>query len=125
MFYFLLPLIVDFLLRFAGEDIEAHLSVGLYVSFCIRLMIAFGVVFQLPMVVIFLTQLELITSQTLIKNFRYAVVLTFVAAAVLTPPDVISQTFMALPTLMLYGVSILIAKRIEAKRAERDANNPD
>ena len=87
-------------------------------------MIAFGVVFQLPMVVIFLSQLELITSQTLIKNFRYAVVLTFVAAAILTPPDIISQTFMALPTLLLYGVSILIAKRIEAKRAERDADDP-
>lgn len=124
MFYFLLPLIVDFLLSFAGEGIKAQLSVGYYVSFCIRLMIAFGVVFQLPMVVIFLTQLELITSQTLIKNFRYAVVLTFIAAAILTPPDVISQTFMALPMLLLYGVSILIARRIEAKRAERDANHP-
>lgn len=125
MFYFLLPLIVDFLLSFAGENIKAQLSVGYYVSFCIRLMIAFGVVFQLPMVVIFLTQLDLITSQTLIKNFRYAVVLTFVAAAILTPPDVISQTFMALPTLLLYGVSILIAKRIEAKRAERGADDDD
>lgn len=124
MFYLLLPLIVDFLLSFAGQDIKAQLSVGYYVAFCIRLMIAFGVVFQLPMVVIFLTQLELITSQTLIKNFRYAVVLTFVVAAILTPPDVISQTFMALPTLLLYGVSILIAKRIESKRAERDAHNP-
>ena len=125
LFYFLLPLIIDFLLSFAGENIKAQLSVGYYVSFCIRLMIAFGVVFQLPMVVIFLTQLELISSQALIKNFRYAVVLTFVTAAILTPPDVISQTFMALPTLLLYGVSILIAKRIEAKRAEREANDPD
>ncbi len=121
MFYFLLPIIIDFLLSFSGEDIKAQLSVGFYVSFCIRLMIAFGVVFQLPMVVIFLVQLDLISSQTLIKNFRYAVVLTFVAAAILTPPDVISQTFMALPTLLLYGVSILIAKRIEKKRAQRQA----
>jgi sec-independent protein translocase protein TatC len=125
MFYLLLPVIVEFLLSFTGTDIKAQLSVGYYVSFCIRLMIAFGVVFQLPMVVIFLTQLGLITSQTLIKNFRYAVVLTFVAAAILTPPDVISQTFMALPILLLYGVSILIAKRIESKRAERDADDAD
>jgi sec-independent protein translocase protein TatC len=119
MFYGLLPLIVDFLLKFQTEDIQANLSVGSYVSFCIRLMIAFGVVFQLPMVVIFLTQLELISSRTLIKNFRYAVVITFIVAAILTPPDVISQTFMALPTLLLYGISILIARRIETRREQR------
>ena len=121
MFYVLLPIIVEFLLSFSSPDIQARLSVGYYVSFCIRLMIAFGVVFQLPMVVIFLTQLELLSSRTLIKNFRYAVVLTFVLGAILTPPDVISQTFMALPTLCLYGVSILIAKRIESRRAQRRA----
>jgi sec-independent protein translocase protein TatC len=119
MFYLILPLVIDFLLSFASEDISAQLSVGYYVSFCLRLMIAFGVVFQLPMVVVFLTQLELLSSRTLIKHFRYAVVLAFVVAAVLTPPDVVSQTFMALPMLLLYGVSILIAKRIEKRRAQR------
>jgi sec-independent protein translocase protein TatC len=119
MFYLLLPLVIDFLLSFASEDISAQLSVGYYVSFCLRLMIAFGVVFQLPMVVVFLTQLELLSSHTLIKHFRYAVVLAFVVAAVLTPPDVVSQTFMALPMLLLYGVSILIAKRIEKRREQR------
>ncbi len=125
LFYLLLPLIVRFLLSFANEDIEAQLSVGYYVAFCIRLMIAFGVVFQLPMVVIFLTQLDLISSRTLIKNFRYAIVITFIGAAILTPPDVVSQTFMALPTLLLYGVSILIAKRIEKRRAEAAANEEE
>jgi sec-independent protein translocase protein TatC len=121
MFYLLLPVIIDFLLSFSSQEIQAQLSVGYYVSFCIRLMIAFGIVFQLPMVVIFLTQLELLSSRTLIKNFRYAVVLTFIAAAILTPPDVISQTFMAMPTLLLYGVSILIARRIEKRREQRQA----
>jgi sec-independent protein translocase protein TatC len=85
-------------------------------------MIGFGLVFQLPVVTTFLTQLGLLSSRTLIKNFRYAVVLTFIAAAILTPPDVISQTFMAIPTLLLYGVSILIAKRIEKRQAEAEAN---
>lgn len=120
LFYMILPLIVKFLLSFAGPEIKAQLSVGYYVSFCIRLMIAFGLVFQLPIVTTFLTQLGLLTSQTLIKNFRYAVVLTFIAAAVLTPPDVISQTFMAIPTLLLYGVSILVCKRIEKRQAEAE-----
>lgn len=117
MFYLLLPLIVDFLLSFANEDITAQLSVAYYVAFCIRLMIAFGLVFQLPIIIRFLTQLGLVSSRTLTKNFRYAVVLAFVIAAILTPPDPISQVFMALPTLLLYGVSILVAKRIEKRRA--------
>jgi sec-independent protein translocase protein TatC len=121
MFYLILPLVIDFLLSFSSEDITAQLSVGYYVSFCIRMMIAFGVVFQLPMVVIFLVQLELLSSRTLIKHFRYAVVLAFIVAAVLTPPDVVSQTFMALPALLLYGVSILIAKRIEKRRQQQAA----
>jgi sec-independent protein translocase protein TatC len=68
------------------------------------------------MVVVFLTQLELLSSRTLIKHFRYAVVIVFIVAAILTPPDVVSQTFMAIPMLFLYGVSILLAKRIEKRR---------
>jgi sec-independent protein translocase protein TatC len=121
LFYLILPLIVQFLLSFAGPDIKAQLSVGYYVSFCIRLMIAFGLVFQLPIVAAFLTQLGLLTSRTMIKNFRYAVVLTFILAAILTPPDVISQTFMAIPTLLLYGISILVCRRIEKRQAAAEA----
>jgi sec-independent protein translocase protein TatC len=125
LFYLILPLIVRFLLSFANADIKAQLSVGYYVAFCIRLMIAFGLVFQLPMVVTFLTQLDLLSSRTLIKNFRYAIVITFIVAAILTPPDIVSQTFMALPTLLLYGVSILIAQRIEKRRALAEAEAED
>jgi sec-independent protein translocase protein TatC len=122
MFYLLLPKIIAFLLSFSSDDITAQLSVSYYVSFCIRMMIAFGVVFQVPTVIIFLAQLELLSSRTLVKHFRYAVVLTFIMAAILTPsPDVVSQTFMALPTLALYGVSILLTRRIEKRRALRQA----
>jgi sec-independent protein translocase protein TatC len=121
MFYLILPLVISFLLSFSSADITAQLSVGYYVSFCIRMMIAFGVVFQLPMVVVFLTQLELLSSRTLIKHFRYAVVIVFIVAAILTPPDVVSQTFMAIPMLFLYGVSILLAQRIEKRRALHSA----
>jgi sec-independent protein translocase protein TatC len=125
LFYLLLPLIIRFLLSFASADIQAQLSVGYYVAFCVRLMIAFGLIFQLPMVVTFLAQLDLLSSRTLIKNFRYAIVITFIVAAILTPPDVVSQTFMALPTLLLYGVSILIVQRIEKRRALAAAEEED
>jgi sec-independent protein translocase protein TatC len=118
LFFLTLPVVIEFLLSFSGPDITAQLSVSYYVSFCIRMMIAFGVVFQLPMVIVFLTQLELLSSRLLIKYFRYAVVLVFVVAAIISPSiDMVSQTVMAIPMLALYGVSILLAKRIEKRRA--------
>jgi len=118
IFYLVLPFIIHFLLSFAKGDIKAQLSVGYYVTFCVRLMIAFGLVFQLPMVVVFLTQLGLVSSRLLVQYFRHAVVLIFVVAAVLTPTtDPLSLLFMVLPMLLLYGLSILAAKGVELRRA--------
>jgi len=118
MFYVVLPFIIHFLLSFATGDIQAMLSVGYYVTFCIRLMIAFGLVFQLPIVVIFLTQLGLVSSRLLLRYFRHAVVVMFIVAAMLTPTtDPVSLVFMVLPMLLLYGVSILAAKGVERRRA--------
>lgn len=117
VFYLVLPFIIHFLLSFATGDIKAQLSVGYYVTFCVRLMIAFGLVFQLPMVMVFLTQLGLVSSRLLIRYFRHAVVLIFVCAAVLTPTtDPLSLLFMVLPMLLLYGLSILAAKGVEYRR---------
>ncbi len=118
IFYLVLPYIVLFLLSFAKGDIKAQLSVGYYVTFCVRLMIAFGLVFQLPMIVIFLTQLGLVSSRLLVQYFRHAVVLIFVLAAVLTPTtDPLSLLAMVLPMLLLYGLSILAAKGVERRQA--------
>ena len=118
IFYLVLPFIIHFLLSFAKGDIKAQLSVGYYVTFCVRLMIAFGLAFQLPMVVVFLTQLGLVSSRLLVRYFRHAVVLIFVVAAVLTPTtDPLSLLAMVLPMLLLYGLSILAAKGVELRRA--------
>jgi sec-independent protein translocase protein TatC len=117
IFYLVLPFIIHFLLSFAKGDIKAQLSVGYYVTFCVRLMIAFGLAFQLPMVVIFLTQLGLVSSRLLVRYFRHAIVLIFVVAAVLTPTtDPLSLLAMVLPLLLLYGLSILAAKGVELRR---------
>jgi sec-independent protein translocase protein TatC len=116
IFYLVLPFIIHFLLSFATGDIRASLSVGYYVTFCVRLMIAFGLVFQLPIVVVFLTQLGLLSSRLLVRYFRHAVVLIFIIAAVLTPTtDPLSLLFMVLPMLLLYGLSILAAKGVELR----------
>jgi sec-independent protein translocase protein TatC len=118
IFYCVLPFVMHFLLSFARGGIKAQLSVGYYVAFCVRLMIAFGLVFQLPIVVVFLTQLRLVSSRLLVKHFRYAVVLSFVVAAVLTPTtDPVSLVAMVLPMLLLYGLSILAAKGVELRQA--------
>jgi len=118
IFYLVLPFIIHFLLSFATGDIKPLLSVGYYVTFCVRLMIAFGLVFQLPIVVVFLTQLGLLSSRLLIRYFRHAVVLIFIVAAMLTPTtDPLSLLFMVLPMLLLYGLSILAAKGVELRRA--------
>mgnify|MGYP003393457532 CR=1 FL=1 len=120
VFYLVLPFIIRFLLSFAQGDIKAQLSVGYYVTFCVRLMIAFGLIFQFPMVVVFLTQLGLVSSRLLWKNVRYAVVLIVVAAAVLTPTtDPLSLFCMVIPMLALYGVGILAAKGVELRQAGR------
>ena len=118
IFYLVLPFIINFLLSFAKGDIKAQLSVGYYVTFCVRLMIAFGLVFQLPMVVVFLTQLGLLSSRLLVHYCRHAVVMIFVLAAMLTPTtDPLSLLFMVLPMLLLYGLSILAAKGVEGRQA--------
>lgn len=117
VFYLVLPVIVHFLLSFAQGPIKAQLSVGFYVTFCIRLMMSFGLVFQIPMVVIFLTQLGLVSSRLLVEKFRYVIVLIFIIAAILTPTtDPLSLSLMAVPMIGLYSLSILAAKRVE-KRA--------
>ena len=118
IFYLVLPFIIHFLLSFAKGDIKAQLSVGYYVTFCVRLMIAFGLAFQLPMVIVFLTQLGLVSSRLLVRYFRHAIVLIFVVAAVLTPTtDPLSLLAMVLPMLLLYGLSILAAKGVERRQA--------
>ena len=110
LFYLLLPFVIAFLLSFARKTLRPNLSVGYYVTFCIRLMIACGLVFQIPMVVVFLTQLGLLSSRTLIKYFRYAMVLMFIVTAVLTPPDPIVPNF--------YGVTHAAALRGEYSRGQ-------
>jgi len=98
----------DYLVNFGAEQIVAMISIGDYVSFFTRLMIGFGISFELPVVCFFLAKVGLISVKTLIAFFRYAIVLIFILAAILTPPDVLSQVLMALPLIVLYGISILV-----------------
>ena len=111
---------ISFLLSYEKTYLTPMITVSKYVSFIGNLLIAFGLVFQLPLVMFFLTQTGLITPAVFIRKRKHAIVLIFVAAAVLTPgPDPLSQIFMAVPLLILYEAGVLfskIAARIRGKR---------
>jgi sec-independent protein translocase protein TatC len=96
-------------------------KVNEYLSLIMTLIFAFGICFQLPVVLTLLARAGIIDSQFLKDKRRYAVVIVFVVAAVLTPPDIISQFALAVPTLLLYEASILSVRMVERKRAEAEA----
>jgi sec-independent protein translocase protein TatC len=110
-YWLVFPVAFKFVLdEFASIDIAAQIRVSEYLSFSSRMLLAFGVTFELPVVTFFLARLGVLTHRTLIAWWRYAIVVIFVVAAVLTPgPDVASQMLMAAPLLVLYVLSIGVA----------------
>jgi len=100
--------------------IELEARVAEYLSLSMRLIFAFGISFELPVVITLLARAGMVSSAGLRQKRRYAVVLAFVAAAILTPPDPLSQIGLALPIILLYEISIVSARLIERKRAEND-----
>ena len=127
VYFLIMPLATQFFLSLeqAGGDGQAEIqnlqAVGSYLSLIMTLIFAFGLVFQLPVAITLLSQAGLVQAQTLAEKRKYAILLAFVAAAVLTPPDPVSQLGLAIPTILLYEVSILAARRIEKRREERDS----
>ncbi|MDX4050502.1 twin-arginine translocase subunit TatC [Aliarcobacter skirrowii] len=109
-YYIVVPIGFDFLIAFGSNVVNVLPSIGKYVGFFTKLMIGFGIAFELPVITFFLAKIGVVDDRMLKDFFRYAVVLIFILAAILTPPDVISQILMALPLILLYGVSIYIAK---------------
>ena len=107
-----------FFISFATEDIQALPSVKQYFSFTIRLLLAFGLVFELPVVVFFMTKIGLVTPDSMKRFRKFAILGSFIMAAILTPPDVATQIMMALPIIILYEVSIIISKGIYRKKEE-------
>ncbi|MCH7937892.1 MAG: twin-arginine translocase subunit TatC [Proteobacteria bacterium] len=124
VYYFIFPLAWKFFLSFesvggAGAlPIQLEAKVDQYLSLVMRLIFAFGLCFELPVVLTLLARVGMVSSKGLKKNRKYAIVLAFVAAAILTPPDVISQIGLALPTMVLYEISILCVRMVEKGRGD-------
>ena len=127
VYFMAMPLLMNFsvsMQQFAATDhpeIQFLPKVNEYLSLIMTLIFAFGICFQLPVVLTLLARAGIIDSAFLKEKRRYAIVIVFVVAAVLTPPDVISQIALAAPTLLLYEVSILAVVMAEKKRAQADA----
>ena len=117
-YYALFPFAFPFMLSALGED--ANISVGGYLSAIIQMVLAFGVSFQLPVAAFFLARMGLIDHKDMLAGFRYAVVVIFVLAAILTPPDPITQTILAVPLCGLYGVGIVVAWMFSTKVRTED-----
>jgi sec-independent protein translocase protein TatC len=105
--------------------IQLEAKVDQYLSLVMRLIFAFGLCFELPVIMTLLGRVGMVTSKGMKEKRKYAIVLAFVAAAVLTPPDVISQIGLALPTMLLYEISIYSVKMVEKKRGDVDEDDED
>lgn len=114
-YYIVFPLGLAFFTGFDAHDVEAMISMENYVDFFIMLLLPFGFIFELPLVLILLSMTGLITSAGLKKLRPYVVLSSFFIAALLTPPDVISQALLALPMLIMYEMSIIFIHYILQK----------
>jgi len=127
VYFFFTPMVMWFFLAMqqtgGGGEVQISLlpKVSEYLSLIMTLIFAFGLVFQLPVVTTLMARVGLVTSQGLKDKRKYAIVIAFVIAAVLTPPDPASQIGLALPAILLYEISIILARMIEKQRDQDKA----
>ena len=119
-FFIVLPFAIGFLLTYkVGDFLMPMLSVGQYVDFCLKFILAFGAIFELPILIVFLTKMGIVTPQGLSRNRKYAILVAFIAAGILTPtPDAFNQTLMAVPIMVLYEIGIWFSYLFARKKPQ-------
>ncbi|GIL00911.1 MAG: Sec-independent protein translocase protein TatC [Alphaproteobacteria bacterium] len=127
VYFLIMPLAMMFFLSMQQTGVEGAPTIKLlprvseYLGLIMTLIFAFGLMFQLPVVMTLLARAGLVTSETLAAKRKWAIVLSFVAAAILTPPDPLSQISLAVPTILLYEISVYAARIVERRQRERQA----
>jgi len=117
-YFVLIPFALDFLVSVGAEEIKRQFSLSYYSKFIIQLVVATGIVFQLPILSFLLAKMGLITKKLLRKYWKFAVTLSFILAAFITPPDPVSMMMMGIPLILLYEFSIFIVGIAESKSEE-------
>jgi sec-independent protein translocase protein TatC len=124
-YYIVLPMSFKFAMNF-GKDIFVYIpKISEYVDIFVKIMFGFGISFEFPVVSLFLAKIGFITDKSLKDFFRYAVVIIFIFAGIITPPDVISQVLMAIPLLLLYAFSIVIVRIVNPYKKEDEPDEDD
>jgi sec-independent protein translocase protein TatC len=124
-YFVVFPWGFKFFIGFASDTIRPLPSMKEYFGFSAKLLLAFGLVFELPLVITFMAKLGIVSIDFLKKNRKYALLLFFAGAAILTPPDVITQVLMAMPLMVLYEISIIGAKIFGKKNLEDTEKSVD
>jgi sec-independent protein translocase protein TatC len=109
-YYIVLPAVTRFILSFAGNELKPMISVNNYISFVGRFMIGSGIIFEFPVVIFFLSKIGIATPEFLSQKRGYAILGIFILSAIITPPDIVTMFIMAIPLLVLYEISIIIAR---------------
>ncbi|CAN5428380.1 hypothetical protein BH24GEM3_BH24GEM3_14090 [soil metagenome] len=120
-YYMVIPLALSFSMGFQTQSLEQNIVIGEYLGVVIRLLLAFGFAFELPVVILVLSLLGIVTPEFLTANRRYASLIITVAACVLTPGDVGSSIFMMVPLFILYEISILLSRAVARRRVAAPA----
>jgi sec-independent protein translocase protein TatC len=123
-YYIICPLSINFLGSYSvAEEIHNDFDLDSYIGLVRASTLASGLIFELPIIIYFLTKIGLVTPEFLKKNRKIALVIVLIVSAVITPPDIASQVIVAIPVLVLYEISIIISKRIIKKEAKRNLQN--
>ena len=123
-YYLVTPLSVNFLGNYSvSEVVERNITIGSYISLVRSSSLASGLIFELPIVMFFLTKMGLITPDFLKKYRKHALVVVLILAAIITPPDIISQIIVGIPIMILYEVSIIISKVVIKRELKKNKEN--
>ncbi len=108
-YFVMIPFCIKFLVSFSTPWLQPMISIGSYISFFCMVILIFGIVFEVPAVILFLSKLGIVNPSMLRKNRKYVILAIFIISAIFTPPDIFSQTLMAIPLWILYEISIFVS----------------
>lgn len=116
----ILPIMIQFFMGFRIEEIEEMISFSSYLSFVINTLLSFGIIFEIPILMVILTKFHILKVSFLKKNRKYAILIIFIVAAVLTPPEVITQIMMAGPMLLLFETGVVFSSIVEKRDKKKE-----